>query len=110
MPIYAMFIEDEDMMEERMITVFPGYVGDTPNSLYTDVSDSLIELKKILNEKVEDDMKIRSNFEFSVENKNFIKDPNFKKKIQKGISILRNQGLLNDEIESKIRDILNIIP
>ena len=106
MPVYAMFLEDEDMMEERMNIVFPGYVSET--QLYEEISDAFKDLKQIVNEKVEDDMKIRSNFEFSVENKNLLEDPNFLKQIQKGTSILRNQNLINEEAEKIIKDNLKL--
>ena len=106
MPVYAMFLEDEDMMEERMNIVFPGYVSET--QLYEEISDAFKDLKQMVNEKVEDDMKIRSNFEFSVENKNLLEDPNFLKQIQKGTSILRNQNLINEEAEKIIKDNLKL--
>ncbi len=109
MPVYAMFLEDEDMMEERMNIVFPGYIGEV-NSLYEDISNVFIDLKKKLLNIIEDDMVVRSNFEFSCDNKNLIKDPNLKKKIQMGISILRNQNLINIANENKLRENLNLIP
>ncbi|MHA1293479.1 MAG: hypothetical protein ACTSQJ_12515, partial [Promethearchaeota archaeon] len=107
MPLYAMFIEDEEMMEEQMKVVFPGYVS--KETLFEDVSDAMIELREFLNEKIEDDMKIRSNFEFSCENKNLLEDPNLTKKIQKGISILRSNNLITEEIEQQIRKVLKLI-
>ncbi|TFG03914.1 MAG: hypothetical protein EU539_11840 [Promethearchaeota archaeon] len=108
MPLYAMFVEDKDSMEEKIYFLFPGYIGGI-NSLYEYISDSFITLKYMLNEKLEEDMKIRSNFEFTIESKNLIKDPNFDKKIQMGMSILRNKGLVNDLIESQIRAKLNLL-
>ena len=107
MPFYAMFIENEEQMEERMDVVFPGYIRNDPNSIYEDISDSFVELKNILIEKIEDDVKIRSNFEFSCERKNLIKDPNFIRKIQQGISILKDKNLFNNEIEVKILNLLS---
>ncbi len=107
LPLYAVFIEDEDMMEERMKIVFPGYV--TKDSIYKEVSDVFIELQSFLNEKIEDDMKIRSNFEFSCENNNLLKVPIIVKKIQKGISILRNLKLLDEQKESEFRESLKLI-
>ncbi len=101
MPLYAMFVEDEAMMDERMLVVFPGFIA--PNGLHEDITDAFSNLRRFLNEKVEDDMKIRSNFEFSCENKNLLDDTNFTKQIQKGISQLREKGLLNDEMEKILR-------
>ena len=109
MPVYVMFLEDEDMMEERMNIVFPGYIGDS-DKLYEEVSDVFIDLKKKLLDLVEDDMVVRSNFEFSSDTKNLIKDPNLKKKIQMGLSVLRNQNLITLENENKLRDNLKLIP
>ena len=109
MPIYAMFLEDEDMMEERMNIVFPGYVGEV-NGFYEGISTAFIDLKQKLLDLVEDDMVVRSNFEFSCDNKNLIKDPNLKKKIQMGMSILRNQNLIDIANENKLRENLKLIP
>jgi len=108
MPVYAMFVEDEDLMEEQMDVIFPGYVGDI-TSLYEDLSDSFTGLRTLIKEKIEDDMRIRSNFEFSVEKNNLIKDPDFKKRIEMGISILKNKGLMNDQIEASIKEKLSLI-
>ena len=108
MPLYAMFAEDEDMMDERMIVVFPSYISN--DSIQEDITIAFADLRTFLNEKIEDDMRIRSNFEFSVENKNLLSDPNIKKQIMKGISQLKEDNLLNDEMEQKLRSYLNILP
>jgi hypothetical protein len=105
MPLYAMFIEDEDMMDERMVVVFPSYIGQ--GGLYENISDSFNNLKQFLNEKIEDDMKVRSNFEFSCENKNLLEDPNFKKQMMKGISQLRDENLLTEEMDKSLREQLD---
>ncbi len=63
----------------------------------------------MLNEKIENDMATRSNFEFSCERKNLIKDPNIIKRLQQGISKLREKMLLNESIERIIRENLNLI-
>lgn len=109
MPIYAIFIEDEDNMEEYMNILFPGYITNDPNAIYQNIDDAFISLKNIVNEKVETDMAIRSNFEFSCERKNLINDPNLKKRIQSGISKLREKTLLNETIERIIREKLNLL-
>ncbi|MCK4778998.1 MAG: hypothetical protein KAT57_02370, partial [Candidatus Lokiarchaeota archaeon] len=109
MPIYTMFIEDEDNMEEYMNIIFPGYINNDPDAIYENISDAFISLKNIVNERVETDMATRSNFEFSCERKNIIKDPNLKKRVQLGISKLREKMLLNDNIERIIRENLNLI-
>ena len=89
-----------------MNVVFPGYIGDS-EPYYEDLTESFAQLKTTLNEKIEDDIKIRSNFEFSCERKNFIMDPNLKKQIQMGIRNLKNLSLLNDAMEAKIKTILS---
>jgi len=109
MPVYAMFLEDEDMMEERMNIVFPGYIGES-RKLYEEVSDAFIDLKTKLIDLVEEDMVVRSNFEFSCENKNLIKETNLKKKIQIGLSTLRNQHLIDLKEENVIRENLKLLP
>ncbi len=103
MPVYAMFFEGENMMEERMSIIFPGYLEDN-NVLYEDLSDAFKQLKERIHEKMQDDIKFRSIFEFSLENKNLIKEETFKKKIIMGISALRNRDLLTDKVESEIRE------
>lgn len=109
MPLYAMFIEDEDMMEERINIVFPGRVNDS-SSIYEIFSDALKDLQAILVKKVEDDMITRSNFEFSCENRNLSRDPNIKKRLMKGISSLRYLDLLTTDTEKKMRDSLALLP
>ena len=109
-PLYAMFIEDEDNFEEFMNVVFPGYITGNPDEIYEDFDVSFSKLKGNLNDKIENDMPTRSNFEFSCEGKNIMKDPNVKKRIQIGISNLREKGLLNELIEKKIRNNLNLLP
>lgn len=110
LPVYVMFIENEDNMEERMNILFPGYITNDPNNIYEYISDPLMKLKNILIERIEDDMALRSNFEFSSESKNLIKDVNLKKKIQLGVSKLKEKVLINENIEGKIRENLNLLP
>ncbi len=107
LPLYAMFIEDEDMMEERLDIVLPGHVYE--NNFYAPISEAFLSLKTLLNDKIEDDIVIRSNFEFSCEKKNFLDDPNLKSTIQRGISSLREKSLMNEEIEKKILVNLNLL-
>ena len=108
MPIYAMFIEDEDNMEEYMNVVFPGYITNDPNAIYEYISDSFVSLKNTIKESIENDMATRSNFEFSSERKNLIKDANLKKRLQLGISKLREKMIINETIEGIIREKSNI--
>jgi len=108
LPLYVIFYEDKNLMEEKMDVILPGYIIDN-TSLYECLSDSFAELRTFLKELIDEDMKLRSNFEFSVEHKNLIKDLNFKKKIQMGLSILKNKGLLNNQIEDIIKKNLDLL-
>ena len=109
-PAYAMFIEDESNMEEYMNIIFPGYITSNPDAIYEDLSDAFINLKNILSVKVENDMKVRSNFEFACERKNLIKDLSLKKKLQMGISKLREKNLLSEVTEKNLRENLSLLP
>jgi hypothetical protein len=94
-------------MEEKLHIIFPGNVNQDPNNIYNEISEEVEMLKNQIYEKIEDDMALRSNFEFSCENKNILEDKNLDKKIQQGISILRNKNIINDEIEKVIRNNLS---
>ena len=109
MPIYIMFIENEDEMEEYMNIVFPGYITNNPDQIYEFISDAVSNLKNVLSEKIEDSMAIRSNFEFSSESKNLLKDTSLTKRIQLGLSKLKEKSLINENIENKIRENLNLL-
>jgi hypothetical protein len=104
-----MFIENEDDMEEYMNIVFPGYITNNPDDIYEFISDDVLNLKKVLSEIIEDNMAIRSNFEFSSESKNLLKDTSLKKRIQLGLSKLKEKSLVNMKIENKIRENLNLL-
>jgi len=110
MPLYAMFVEDESMMDENMTIVLPGYISkisEGSGELYKITSDRMADLRDTLKEKIDEDMAIRSNFEFSCENNNILKIPNLEKKVQKGIAVLRKNGIIDENIEVKIRERFN---
>ena len=109
MPLYVMFVENERKMEEKMVSVFPGFVTTDPNNIYKEISDAMLHVKQAVTEKIEEDMALRSNFEFSSENRNLLEDSSFQKKIQQGISILRRSSLITVEMEKEIRDKLDLI-
>jgi hypothetical protein len=113
MPIYVMFIENEKDAEEHMNILFPGYINRNyvnPNNIYENLSDPLMILKNTLTEIIEDNMAVRSNFEFSSEGKSLVKDVNLKKKIQLGISKLKESISITENVEKKIRDNLGLLP
>jgi hypothetical protein len=108
MPIYAMFIEDKTTKKESLNLVLPGNIKkEVP--FYSHFSEAMIQIQDMLKKKIETDIALRSNFEFSCENKNIIKEKNFQKMIQTGISMLRGKGVINAEIEKVIRNNLNLI-
>jgi len=107
MPLYGMFVENENTMEEKVKFIFPGDIKSDPINICTEISESMKKLKEIIVEKVENDMALRSNFEFSCETKNLISDRSFKKKIQQGISILRGKAVFNNQMETELREKLN---
>jgi hypothetical protein len=107
MPLYVMFVENEQMMEEKMVSVFPGFVTSDPNNIYKEVSGAMLNLKQAVTERVEEDMALRSNFEFSCESRNFLEDSSLSKKIQQGISILRRSAIINGDMENNIRSKLD---
>ena len=107
MPLYAMIVEDQESMEEKIRFIFPGNVSQDKSNIYRELSEEIFNLKNHLDKLLEDDMALRSNFEFSCENKNLIQEKNIDKRIQQGISILRNKSILNDDMETLIRQNLN---
>lgn len=109
MPLYAIITEDPETMEEKISLLFPGIVNRDPNNIYNEISEEMINLKNHLTELLEEDMALRSNFEFSCENKNLIQEQNLDKRIQLGLSILRNKSIINDEIETNIRQKVNFL-
>ncbi|MFW9947171.1 MAG: hypothetical protein ACFFDX_10115, partial [Candidatus Odinarchaeota archaeon] len=109
MPLYGMFIENQNTMEEKLKFIFPGDIKSDPINIYTEISESMKTLKEIIIEKVEHDMALRSNFEFSCETKNLLSDKSFTKKLQQGISILRSKAVLNNQMETELREKLNIL-
>jgi len=109
MPLYVMFIENEDISEEKMVAVYPGFITDDPNNRYQEISGAMVNLKEAVNERIEEDMALRSNFEFSCENRNLLNDPSLAKKIQQGISILRRTTILSEQMENDLRSKLGLI-
>ena len=104
MPLYVMFTEDEENMEESVKIIFPGNINNDPNIIYTELSEPMKDLRELIYEKIEDDMTLRSNFEFSCESRNLLQDKTLDKKIQQGISILRNNVIISSDIETSIRE------
>jgi len=108
MPLYAMVVEEKTTKREDLKLLLPGNINkETPP--YSHISEAMIQIQSSLKDKIEADIALRSNFEFSCENKNIIQEKNFQKMIQTGISMLRGKGVINTEIEKTIRNNLNLI-
>ena len=102
-----MFVEDKSTNQEDLKILLPGNIKkEIPP--YTPSSEAMTQIQNSLKKRIEDDIALRSNFEFSCENKNIIQEKNFQKIIQTGISILRSKGVINAEIEKTIRNNLNL--
>lgn len=109
MPLYAIFLEDTNTKQEKFKVLLPGFIKkDFP--LYSHLSDEMNQIQNLLKNKIEDDIALRSNFEFSCENKNIIHEKNFQKMIQTGISLLRSKGVINTDVESIIRKNISMTP
>jgi len=106
MPLYVMFVENMDMLEERIEVVLPGFIDKESEEVYHDLPGVFSGLEGYINEKIEDDMALRSNFEFTAQNNNLLKDPNFKENIQRGISLLEQRGF-TFEVERGINENLD---
>ncbi len=109
MPLYVMFIENEEILEEKMVAVYPGFITDDPDNRYKEISGAMLNLKETVNERIEENMVLRSNFEFSSENRNLLKDKSLAKKIQQGISTLRRTMVLSEQMENDLRSKLGLI-
>jgi hypothetical protein len=106
MPIYAMFIEDEEMLEENMKLLLPGFIKKNTKDLYEVLSETFSDIGQGISDMVEGDMALRSNFEFSVENNNYIKKENFKERVTKSLDLLKNQSIITQEIENQLKETL----
>jgi hypothetical protein len=109
MPLYALFVEDQNTKQEDLHILLPGFIKKDIDVLYSPLSEAMVQIQKSLKNKIETDIALRSNFEFSCDSKNIIKEKNFDKKIQTGISMLRSKGVITPEIETSIRKNLNFI-
>jgi len=111
-PLYMGLVKDEREDEEKIKIILPGFLNrnvsnaeslkEELNSYYTTYLQNLLL-------KIEDDMKIRSNFEFSGEKNNLLGDPNIKSKFQKGILSLKNSAIINEILARDMEEKLNLI-
>ena len=111
-PLYMGLIEDEKEFEEKIKIILPGFINRNAlnaKSLKEELNPSYTSYLQNLLMKIEEDMKIRSNFEFSGENNNLLEDSNIKKQIQNGISSLISSAIINDVLAKEMEEKLNFI-
>ncbi len=109
-PLYMSLIEGE--FEEKIKLLLPGFINRNAlntESLKEELDPSYSTYLQNLMLKIEEDMKVRSNFEFSGEKNNLLEDPNIKKQIQNGISSLQSSAIISDVLAKRIEEKLNFI-
>ena len=98
-PIGIALIEDEDM-DERLEIVFPSIYGsDLERSFFSSEFD---KIETHITEILDEDMKLRSNFEFTCE-----KSKDYSVQIIKGMQDLFDKGLLNVKMKQKYTSLAN---
>lgn len=98
-PIGIAIIEDEDLDEKISITMPSIY---RPNLSREHFTPEFEKFEARISEILEDDMKLRSNFEFTCE-----KSQDYRPQILKGLQILFDKGLINEKIKQKYNSIVN---
>lgn len=109
-PLYMSLIEGE--FEEKIKLLLPGFINRNAlntESLKEELDPSYSTYFQNLMMKIEEDMKVRSNFEFSGEKNNLLEDPNIKKQIQNGISSLQSSAIISDVLAKEMEEKLNFI-
>ncbi|MHA1611424.1 MAG: hypothetical protein ACTSYU_05165 [Promethearchaeota archaeon] len=98
-PIGIALIEDEDM-DERLEIVFPSIYGsDLKRSFF---SSEFERIEKEISDILDEEMKLRSNFEFTCE-----KSKNYSSQIVKGMQDLFDKGLINAKMKQKYISLAN---
>ena len=109
-PLYMSLIEGE--FEEKIKILLPGFINRNAlntESLKEELDPSYSTYLQNLMMKIEEDMKVRSNFEFSGEKNNLLEDSNIKKQIQNGISSLQSSAIISDVLAKEMEEKLNFI-
>lgn len=94
LPIGVALIQDEDE-EERIEVVLPCEYDE--KLARTMLSDGFRRIEKEITKILEKNMKIRSNFEFTLEKMNVKNTPNYRKSLMLGYDLLINGGLATVE-------------
>ena len=98
-PIGIGIIEDEDE-DERIEIIFPSEYGE--NLERTPLAEEFIAFEKSITDKLDTDMRFRSNFEFTCE-----KAPDYSASIISGFSSLLKKGLISQTQQEKYITVLN---
>ena len=89
LPVFVALLEDEEE-DERLVFSFPCIVG---NGLELTKIDGLEALREKTMSLIEDDMKVRSNFEFTMEKINLLNNKKFEKLLSSGFNMLERKGI-----------------
>ncbi len=111
-PLYMSIVEDERENEEKIKIILPGFLNrnvSNAKSLKEELNSYYTTYLQNLMLNIEEDMKIRSNFEFSGEKNNLLENPNIKSHIQKGILSLKNSAIINEFLTRDMEEKLNLI-
>ncbi|TFG21200.1 MAG: hypothetical protein EU530_01020 [Promethearchaeota archaeon] len=98
MPVFAGLLKNK-RGNERIVFAFPGLVDS--NLAVTPLSEGFVDLNKKLAKVIDDDMKTRSNFEFTIEKMNLFKLEGIDTLMRDGFASLKIKGLANDRLEQK---------
>jgi len=100
-PVFAGLLSDEVNDEERIIFCFPIIVNKKLES--KEILNGFVEFKQKVEQVISQDMKIRSNFEFTMAKHNLLTDPKLESNLNEAERILRSLKYEVSNIVEKIR-------
>ncbi|MHA1821986.1 MAG: hypothetical protein ACTSU2_02235 [Promethearchaeota archaeon] len=103
MSAFVALYEDEEE-EERLVVCLPCTID--KNLEIKSINESFRDFEETIEKTLDEDMKIRSNFEFAMDKSNLLTSSEFYKKLDQGFKLLKNAKYLNDEIEQKYKKLL----
>lgn len=106
MPVFACLLEDSEG-EERFVFAFPTILEKGLNC--RPLSDGIKTLQKDTENLVSNDMKIRSNFEFTIEKNNLLRDNKLKSLVINGLSVLKSINYVKPDQEESILKLVDEI-
>ena len=104
MPLYIALFEDEEE-DERIVISLPTISN--KNLDLEHVNEGFKKFSEKIETIIEDDMKIRSNFEFTMDRLNLLKNDTTEKKIRDGFDVLKIKGFNIDGFEKYIATFLD---